>query len=122
MFGNLQRIASRYIPQQTVQWYRFRSRELDELGQWQNTYHDPIAIRGSWQAIDTQDGQDMGLDTAKVYRKFYTTHDIRHIQREQSPDFMVFAGRRYDVMGDADWYTQDGWLSIVCIEAGEYDG
>ncbi|MCC8381089.1 hypothetical protein [Xenorhabdus sp. PB30.3] len=122
MFGNLQRIASRYIPQQTVQWYRFRSRELDALGQWQNTYHDPIAICGSWQAIDTQDGQDMGLDTAKIYRKFYTTHDIRHIQRGKSPDFLVFAGRRYDVMGDADWYEQDGWLSIVCIEAGEYDG
>jgi hypothetical protein len=122
MFGNLQRIASRYIPQQTVQWYRFRTRELDELGQWQNTYHDPIALRGSWQAIDTQDVKEMGLDTAKVYRKFYTSHDIRSIQRGKSPDFLVVAGRRYDVTGDADWYAQDGWLSIVCIEAGEYDG
>ncbi|WP_426577118.1 phage collar protein [Xenorhabdus stockiae] len=79
------------------------------------------AIRQGYD-IDTQDGQDMGLDTAKIYRKFYTTHDIRHIQRGKSPDFLVFAGRRYDVMGDADWYEQDGWLSIVCIEAGEYDG
>ncbi|WP_338885315.1 hypothetical protein [Xenorhabdus sp. TH1] len=122
MFGNLQRIASRYIPQQTVLWYRFKARELDELGRWQNTYHYPIPIRGSWQAVDTQDVQEMGLDTTKVYRKLYTTHDIRHIQRGTSPDFLVFAERRYDVMGDADWYAQDGWLSIVCIEAGVYDG
>ncbi|PHM47163.1 phage collar protein [Xenorhabdus miraniensis] len=122
MLGNLHRIASRYIPQQTALWYRFNSRALNDLGQWVDTYHDPITISGSWQAVDTQDAQEMGLDTAKIYRKFYTAHDIRHVQRGASPDYLVFAGHRYDVTGDADWYAQDGWKSVICIEAGDHDG
>ena len=64
MFGNLHRIASRYIPLQTVLWYRFKSREPDERGHDQNTYYDPVEVRGSWQAVDTQDIQSMGLDTS----------------------------------------------------------
>ncbi|WP_237386223.1 phage collar protein [Xenorhabdus sp. Sc-CR9] len=122
MFGNLHRIASRYIPQQTASWYRFKARQVNDLGQWENVYHEPVTVRGSWQAVDTQDVQEMGLDTAKVYRKLYTSHDISNIQRGAAPDYLVFAGRRYDVMGDADWYAQDGWKSVICIEAGDHDG
>ncbi|SFN98257.1 phage collar protein [Xenorhabdus japonica] len=122
MFGHLHRMASRYIPQQTALWYRFKTREEDELGQWQSVYHEPLPISGSWQAVDTQDVQEMGLDTAKVYRKLYTSHDISHIQRGAAPDYLVFAGRRYEVTGDADWYAQDGWKSVICIEAGSHDG
>lgn len=32
MFGNLNRIASRYIPQQKVLWFRFKERAPDERG------------------------------------------------------------------------------------------
>lgn len=116
MFGNLHRIASRYIPQQTVLWYRFKARTPDERGHDQNTYFDPISIRGSWQSVDTQDIQSMGLDTSQVYRRFYTAHDISAVQRGTSPDLIIFKGKRYDVVGDADWYVQDGWKSVLCIE------
>lgn len=122
MFGNLHRIASRYIPQQQALWFRFKSREPDARGHDQNTYHEPIEIRGSWQAVDTQDAQSMGFDSSSVYRRFYTAHDINAIQRGSSPDFLVFNGKKYDVMGDADWYEQDGWKSVICIEVGAYDG
>ncbi|MBG5892190.1 phage collar protein [Providencia rettgeri] len=122
MFGNLHRIASRYIPQQTALWFRFKNREPDERGHDQNQYHEPVDIRGSWQAIDTQDAQSMGFDSNQVYRRFYTPHDIKGIQRGTSPDYLVFNGKKYDVMGDADWYEQDGWKSVICIEVGAYDG
>lgn len=121
MFGNLHRIASRYIPQQKVLWYRFKSREPDDLGHDRNTYYDPVEVRGSWQAVDTQDAMSMGLDTAQVYRRFYTSHDISAIQRGTSPDYLVFGGKCYDVTGDADWYEQDGWKSVICIKAGDHD-
>lgn len=65
MFGNLNRIASRYIPQQKVLWFRFKERAPDERGNDQNYYYDPVEVRGSWQAVDTQDVQSMGLDRAK---------------------------------------------------------
>lgn len=122
MFGNLHRIASRYIPQQTALWFRFKNREPDERGHDQNQYHEPVDIRGSWQAVDTQDTQSMGFDSNMVYRRFYTSHDIKGIQRGTSPDYLVFNGKKYDVMGDADWYEQDGWKSVICIEVGAYDG
>ncbi|MEX9689034.1 MULTISPECIES: phage collar protein [Providencia] len=122
MFGNLHRIASRYIPQQTALWFRFKNREPDERGHDQNQYHEPVEIRGSWQAVDTQDAQSMGFDSSSIYRRFYTAHDIKAIQRGTSPDFLVFNGKKYDVMGDADWYEQDGWKSVICIEVGAYDG
>lgn len=122
MFGNLHRIASRYIPQQTALWFRFKNREPDERGHDQNQYHEPVDIWGSWQAVDTQDAQSMGFDSNQVYRRFYTPHDIKGIQRGTSPDYLVFNGKKYDVMGDADWYEQDGWKSVICIEVGAYDG
>ncbi|WP_272537744.1 MULTISPECIES: hypothetical protein [unclassified Providencia] len=122
MFGNLHRIASRYISQQTALWFRFKNREPDERGHDQNQYHEPVEIRGSWQAVDTQDAQSMGFDSSSIYRRFYTTHDIKAIQRGTSPDYLVFNGKKYDVMGDADWYEQDGWKSVICIEVGAYDG
>lgn len=122
MFGNLQRIASRYIPQQPLLWYRFRERVTDERGHERNIYYEPVCVHGSWQTMDTQDIQSAGLDTAQVYRRFYTSHDIRGIQRGSSPDYLVFGGKRYDVIGDADWYAQDGWKSVICIEAGNHDG
>lgn len=122
MFGNLHRIASRYIPQQKAMWFRFKSREPDELGHDQNQYYEPVEIRGSWQAVDTQDAQSMGFDSNTVYRRLYTSHDIKGIQRGTSPDYLVVNGKKYDVMGDADWYEQDGWKSVICIEVGAYDG
>nr|ELR5224895.1 hypothetical protein [Providencia rettgeri] len=122
MFGNLHSIASRYIPQQTAQWFRFKGRTPDERGHDQNQYYEPVDIRGSWQAVDTQDAQSMGFDSNQVYRRFYTSHDIKGIQRGTSPDYLVFNGKKYDVMGDADWYEQDGWKSVICIEVGSYDG
>ncbi|WP_272674987.1 MULTISPECIES: phage collar protein [unclassified Providencia] len=122
MFGNLHRIASRYIPQQTARWFRFKGRTPDERGHDQNQYHEPVDIRGSWQAVDTQDAQSMGFDSNQVYRRFYTSHDIKGIQRGTSPDYLVFNGKKYDVMGDADWYEQDGWKSVICIEVGTHDG
>ncbi|HAT1515912.1 TPA: hypothetical protein I8W54_004322, partial [Morganella morganii] len=88
----------------------------------QNVYHKPIPISGSWQAVDTQDVNSMGLDTRQVYRRLYTSNDIKAIQRGSSPDYLVFGGKRYDVAGDADWYAQDGWKSVICIEAGSHDG
>ena len=81
MFGNLHRIASRYVPQQTVLWYRFKSREPDERGHDQNAYYDPVEVRGSWQAVDTQDIQSMGLDTDRKSTRLNSSH----IQKSRMP-------------------------------------
>ena len=122
MFGNLLNIAAKVIPQQKAQWYQFQDREADDLGKWINRYKEPVPISGSWQAVDTRDIKNMGLDLAKVYRQLYTSHYIKGVNRGSAPDYVVFNGKRYEVVGDADWYVQDGWKGLVCIEAGDDDG
>ncbi|MDR0805948.1 MAG: hypothetical protein LBN41_04260 [Enterobacteriaceae bacterium] len=122
MFGNLLNIAARVIPQQSVTWYQFTERETDELGRWNNQYAEPVLITGSWQAVDVQDVLEMGLDTSKIYRQLYTSNPVSGVNRGSSPDYLVSGGKRYEVVGDADWYTQDGWKGLVCMEAGNDDG
>lgn len=121
MFGNIYRQVSRYIPQQKTLWFRFKNRVTDERGHDHNLYHEPTEIYGNWQAIETEDTQSMGFDSSSIYRRFYTSHNIKGIRRSTSPDYLVFNGKKYEVTGEMDWYEQDGWKSVVCIEVGAYD-
>nr|WP_314265601.1 hypothetical protein [uncultured Moellerella sp.] len=122
MFSHLQRIAAAVIPQQSLLWYRFEQRSLDERGHYQNQYYPAEQIFGSWQAVDSQELQEMGFASHKIYRRFYTSFDIKKVQGGTAPDYLVFLDKRYEVVGDADWYQQDGWKSVLCIEVGENDG
>ncbi|WP_168415718.1 phage collar protein [Erwinia amylovora] len=119
MFSNLYNVAARMIPQQTALWYRFTSRTLDDFGKRLAHYHPPESVLGRWQAVDAQ---VTGLDTGKVYRWLTTSHDIYAIQRWGAPDYLLFNGKRYGVTGDAEGYAQEGWKSVLFIEAGNYDG
>jgi hypothetical protein len=116
MFGNLLKLASSVIPQQSVEWVRFKERTLNDQGKYVIIYHPAVTVKGSWQAVDTKDVKELGFDTAKRYRMLYTSHNIKDVNRGAAPDYVVFAGTRHDVVGDADWYAQDGWKSLLCVE------
>lgn len=119
MFGNLLNTAMKVIPTQTVELIRFIGREQDDEGAFQNTYAPPVTIRGSFQAVDAQSVKDLGFDSQKNYRRLYTSDDVKGIARGSSPDIIRYAGKRYEVVGDADWYAQDGWKSVYCVEVTE---
>lgn len=116
MFGNLLNTALKAIPSQTVELHRFKEKVRDPVFGDKPVYFDPEIIRGSWQAVDVQDVKELGLDTAKRYRRFYTSHNIKDVQRGLMPDLVVYDGKKYAVVGDADWYAQDGWKSLLCVE------
>ena len=119
MFGNLLNIALGVIPSQSVELYRFKESVKDPVFGDTPIYHDPEIIIGSWQAVDTEDVKELGLDVAKRYRRLYTSHDIKDVQRGSMPDLVMFNGIRYSVVGDADWCAQDGWKSLLCVEENQ---
>lgn len=119
MFGNLLKIASSVIPTQTVTWKKFMGKQIKPGGIYEDTYSEPVEIRGSFQATDDRDVKEMGLDTSKRYRTLYTSHDISDVKRGSSPDKISFNGENYEVVGITDWFAQDGWRGVVCVRVAD---
>lgn len=116
MFGNLLNAAASVIPQQTVQWQRYLSRTQDERGRWVNSYADPVDVRGSFQSMDVAAVKARGFDTSKTYKTLYTNHDMQGVQRGAAPDRIFDNDIGYDIVGETDWYNQDGWKRIYCVK------
>ena len=114
MFNNLLNQALKMIPSQTAVWRRYVGEDIDDAGYSIPMYEDS-EITGSWQAVDTQEIQEMRLTTQKRYQRFYTSNDVKDINRGSHPDIILYNGVEHEVVGDADWYDQDGWKSILCV-------
>lgn len=115
MFGNLLNVAASVIPQQTVQWTRWVSREQDARGRWVDTYAEPVDVTGSFQAVEARTAKEMGFDTDKKYASLHTSHDMRDAQRGTAPDRITYGGETYDLVGDNDWFAQDGWKQLYMV-------
>lgn len=116
MFGNLLNIAMTVIPTQEIEWHRFKDHINDPILGNKPTYFDKVIIKGSFQSADVKDVKEMGLDITRNYKALYSSHRIENVQRGDMPDLLIYDGKKYTVVGDSDWYAQDGWKSIVCIE------
>lgn len=115
---NLLNIALGVIAPQTLQWFKFAGNVTNDLGQDIPSYEAPVTIIGSFQAVDIKTVQELGLDTGKQYRNFYTSNKLEMVERQTSPDYAVYQGRKYQVQGHADWYNQDGWKGILFVDIG----
>lgn len=116
MLNNLLNIALSVIPSQEVEWHQYKGETVDDAGYSIVEYEEPVPLSGSWQAVDTEDIKDLGLDISKRYQRLYVSADINGVNRGKSPDFIMFNNEKYDVVGDADWYQQNGWKSIICVK------
>jgi len=115
---NLLAIAGGVVQFQTVQWYRFVIRRENERGQWLTEYALPQPLSGSWQPASDSTIRDRGLDATKLYYNLYTAAPVEGVQRGAAPDQIIYNDRRHDVVGGPDWYTQDGWRGILCVDVG----
>lgn len=114
---NLLDIALGVIGGQTVIWKKFANRTQNARGQWITTYTDE-PVEGSWQPVDSRTIKELGLDTAKRYHNLYTSNPVDNVNRGESPDLIVADGKRHEVVGNTDWYRQNGWRGILCVEVG----
>lgn len=115
---NLLDIALTAIEPQQGQWLRFLGNAVNSQGQDIPSYDTPIDVLGSFQSTDAQTVQMLGLDVTAKHRTFYTQHPIQPVDRETSPDLMIFYGRKYQVVGETDWINQDGWKGMVLVDIG----
>lgn len=119
MLDNLLNSALNAIGHQVISLERFSKRELNNVGVWVNTYSSPEDIKGSWQPVGADDVHTLGLDENKKYYNFFTSNVIDSVNRGSSPDKVTFNGKIHHVVGVTDWYPQNGWRGLLCVEVDD---
>jgi hypothetical protein len=104
----------------SVIYFRDMGRTTLPNGKYVTTYAPGIVIdSGQVQPIPRSQYQQLGLDVSKKYVTWYVPLlDVRDIARDASADQFVFAGERYQVENNNDWFDVDGWLGVVGIKIG----
>lgn len=116
---NLLRIAGRVIRFQRALWRAWTGRTENHLGQWVSEYGPPVTIRGSWQPVQRDRYEQQGLEFARKYVNFYTSHPIRGIETDRGSDLIDYRGRRYEVVDVEPWDAEDGWSHVLLVDIGE---
>lgn len=116
--SNLLGMALTVIQPQTVIWLQETARTQNAIGQWVTEYATPMPVRGSWQPLDRAKYEQLGLDLAKKYFVFFASIAMTAVERMKAGDVLEFAGNHHHIEDEVDWYIQDGWRGILCIEIG----
>lgn len=119
---NILNMAFTMIAKQTVTYYKFISRSPNSVGQDVTVYAAPVAMTGSFQAVPRKMYRELGLDLQKGYSTFYTSNNLLDIARDVSGDQIAFNGRRFQVQSNNDWFAQDGWKGVLCVDLGADNG
>lgn len=118
---NILKMALTLIHKQIVTYYKFESRTPNSIGQDVTTYFPAVTIHGSFQPVPRKLYELYGLDFQKDYSTFYCSIDFIDVTRDVSGDQIVYGNRRYQVESDNDWFRQDGWKGVLCVDLGPDD-
>lgn len=116
--SNLLKIAQRVIRFQRVTWHQFASRGEDELGEFVSLYTAPQVIKGSWQPVNRARYEQLGLDLARRYYNFFTSHDVLGVTEGRGTDLIDYLGKRHEVVDVQPWTQEDGWNHVLVVEVG----
>lgn len=113
---NILAMASRLIVQQSFVYEAFVTRTTNSIGLDVPTYATGVPMTGSVQPVNRKFYQFMGLDFQKNYVLFYVQKNILDLTRDVSGDRFVFNGITYQCESKTNWFPQDGWDEVLCIE------
>lgn len=113
--SNILKQALSIIASQTISYYKATGRSLNAIGQYITTYASPVSILGSFQPVPRTLYQVYGLDFQKSYFTFYTSTNLIDVQRDVSPDKIVFNSQTYQCISNNDWFAIDGWVGMLCV-------
>lgn len=118
--SNLLNQAMCVISKQKVLYFRATGRETKRTGLEVTAFAEGVIKGdGSFQPVDTAKYAFMGLDLAKSYSYWWVPYDVKDLQRDISADQVEFGGRRWQIESGRNWYLQDGWKKILCVDIGE---
>lgn len=114
--SNLLHMAMGVIGAQEVQWAKFLGKTTNAAGIDVPAFEAPTTVYGSFQAVDQNLLQNLGLDWTKNYATFYASADFGDVNRDKTGDRLVYGGTTYSILSKTPWFKQDGWTRVLCVE------
>lgn len=113
---NLLEDALDVVGRQNIQYFPYISRTKNEIGLLVSERGIGRTAEGSIQPIPRQLYESMGLNLQKYYVTIFISKNVIDIARDVAGDQFSYGGRRFQAESRTDWYGQDGWDAIVCVE------
>ncbi len=110
---NLLATALSLISKQSVQYYRYLSRDENSIGQYSANYAAPVTIKGSFQAVPRNLYSQYELDLSKEYAVFYSVNPIMSLERNRTGDYLVYNSQYWKCESDTNWFPQDSWKGVM---------
>lgn len=121
--SNLLAAALTLIASQPVRYYAFSARTTNAAGQFVPGFAPGVTItKGSVQAVPLDRYEQLGLDRKKVYAAWYAPVHATGVSPARSGDEFEFGGGRYQIVGETDWFVQDGWVGVIGVKIGPATG
>lgn len=114
--SNLLNSAMRVIAPQKVKYFKFLSRESNDIGLYVSQFAEPRVIIGSLQPVPRNRYEALGLDFNRNYVTLYASKNIFDVDRDIAGDQIEYCGQRFECESCNDWFAIDGWLSVVCVQ------
>lgn len=114
--SNILNAALRIISSTPVQYYKYVSRAVNDLGLLEAMYDVPITIKGSLQPVEKSMYAQLGLDLSKKYMNLYVPNDILDVNRNVSGDQFVYNSERFQCESAEPWFSIDGWTAILAVK------
>jgi hypothetical protein len=117
--SNLLAQALTVIQPQTVRYYRNTGRATNAAGMDVASFAPGVDIpQGSVQAVPLRKYESLGLDFKARYVTWLVCADIVGVERDRSGDQFEWNGRRFNVVGETNWFSQDGWCRLIGQDIG----
>ena len=108
-FAAIETLQCKYVP--------WKTRSLNEVGQWISLYGTAVDVEASVQAVDRDMYVEQGLDFQKDYVQIYSSVDASNIDRNTTGDrFILPDGKMYQIESTRTWFLMDGWMCALCIK------
>lgn len=120
--GNILNMALSRIARQEFKYFAFRERRQNQIGQDIAVYREPVSATGSVQPMRRELFEKYGLDFQCNYITVFTSRDVIDIGRDVSGDEIEYAGKVFKCLSETDWFSADGWVSVLCVEIKRTEG
>lgn len=119
---NILKVIHRSKGTQAFYIRKYLTRSLNEAGFRVSIFDEPRKFKGCVQWVLTSQYKSLSLDFSKYYIKIYCTENIETLHRDDNADEIIWNGWVFHPIPSQDWYSESGWVSVLAVRGGKYDG